>query len=46
MDGFIDHIEDATVENANFRHVLYIGKHLQLVLIAFGPGEENGRGRA
>jgi len=42
MDGFIDHIEDATVENANFRHVLYTGKHLQLGLISLGPGEEMG----
>ena len=42
MDGFIDHIEDATVENANFRHVLYTGKHLQLVLVSLGRGEDMG----
>jgi mannose-6-phosphate isomerase-like protein (cupin superfamily) len=42
MDGFIDNIEDATVENPNSRHVLYSGKHLQLVLISLGPGQETG----
>ncbi len=42
MDGFIDHIEDATVENANFRHVIYTGRILQLVLVSLGPGEDIG----
>ena len=42
MDGFIDNIEDATVENPNSRHVLYSGKHLQLVLISLGPSQETG----
>lgn len=42
MKGFIDNIEDRTEENSNFRHVLYTGNYLQLVLMALRPGEEIG----
>lgn len=42
MDGFIDHIEDATQDNSHFRRVLYTGKHLQLVLMSLAPGEDIG----
>ncbi|MEQ1694247.1 MAG: cupin domain-containing protein [Hyphomicrobiaceae bacterium] len=42
MKGFIDDIEDLAEENADFRRVLYTGKHLQLVLMALEPGEEIG----
>jgi mannose-6-phosphate isomerase-like protein (cupin superfamily) len=42
MDGFIDHIEDATEDNSHFRRVLYTGKHLQLVLMSLAPGEDIG----
>jgi mannose-6-phosphate isomerase-like protein (cupin superfamily) len=42
MDGFIDHIEDATVDNSSFRRVLYTDKHLQLVLMCLAPGEDIG----
>ena len=42
MKGFIENIEDLTVENAAFRRVLYTGKHLQLVLMALKAGEEIG----
>ncbi len=42
MDGFIDNIEEATEENANFRHVLYTGNHLQLVMMSIAPGEDIG----
>src|SRR3546814_12206410 len=31
-----------TVENEDFRRVLYTGKHLQLVLMTLKPGEEIG----
>jgi mannose-6-phosphate isomerase-like protein (cupin superfamily) len=42
MKGFVEDIEDLTVENTAFRRVLYTGKHLQLVLIALKPDEEIG----
>lgn len=42
MQGFIDSIEEATEDNANFRHVLYTGKHLQLVMMSIAPGEDIG----
>ncbi len=42
MKGFVDNIEDLTEENTAFRHVLYTGKHLQLVVMALQPGEDIG----
>ena len=42
MKGFVEDIEDLTVENAAFRRVIYTGKHLQLVLMALKPGKEIG----
>ena len=42
MKGFIEDIEDLTVENVAFRRVVYTGKHLQLVLMALKEGEEIG----
>jgi mannose-6-phosphate isomerase-like protein (cupin superfamily) len=42
MKGFADNIEDRTEDNRDFRHVLYTGKNLQLVLMALQPGEEIG----
>jgi len=43
MKGFIANIEDRTEENKDFRHVLYTGPHMQLVLMALKPGEEIGQ---
>ncbi len=40
--GFVSNIEKATLENENFRKVLYTGKHSQLVLMTLKPGEEIG----
>jgi mannose-6-phosphate isomerase-like protein (cupin superfamily) len=40
--GFIADIEDRTEENRDFRHVVYTGPHMQLVLMALEPGEELG----
>ena len=40
--GYCDNIEDRTVENGDFRRVLYTGEHLQLVLMTLRPGEEIG----
>ena len=31
--GYCENIEKATVENEDFRRVIYTGKHLQLVLM-------------
>ncbi len=42
MKGFVDDIGRLTVENADFRRVLYTGNYLQLVLMTLAPGEEIG----
>lgn len=42
MKGYCDNIEQQTVENEDFRRVLYTGKNLQLVLMTLQPGEEIG----
>ncbi len=42
MKGFHTHIEKDTLENTNFRKVLYTGPHSQLVLMSLKPGEEIG----
>ena len=42
MKGFKSNIEKDTLENNNFRKVLYSGKHLQLVLMSLKGGEEIG----
>lgn len=42
MKGFHANIEKDTLENENFRKVLYTGKHSQLVLMSLGPNEEIG----
>ena len=42
MKGFNANIEKATLENDNFRKVLYTGKHSQLVLMSLAPKEEIG----
>ena len=40
MKGFKSNIEKDTLENNNFRKVLYTGKHLQLVLMSLKGGED------
>lgn len=42
MKGFFGNIEKDTLENTNFRKVLYSGKHSQLVLMSLKPKEEIG----
>jgi len=42
MKGFVENIEKSTLENGNFRKVLYTGKHSQLVLMSLKPNEEIG----
>jgi len=42
MKGFNTNIEKATVENENFRKVLYTSRHSQLVLMSLALNEEIG----
>ncbi len=42
MKGFCSNIEKDTLDNENFRKVLYTGKHSQLVLMTLKPNEEIG----
>lgn len=42
MKGYISNIEKETIENNNFRKVLYTAKTSQLVLMSLKPGEEIG----
>lgn len=42
MKGFVQNIEKATLDNNNFRKVLYTSKHSQLVLMSLAPSEEIG----
>jgi mannose-6-phosphate isomerase-like protein (cupin superfamily) len=42
MKGFFTNIEKETLENENFRKVLYTAKHSQLVLMSLRPNEEIG----
>lgn len=42
MKGYVDDIEKATLDNEDFRRVLYTGQHLQLVLMTLPPGCDIG----
>ena len=42
MKGYFDNIEAATINNTDFRRVLYTAKHSQLVAMCLQPGEEIG----
>ena len=42
MKGFIGNIEERTAANRDFRHVIYTGSHLQLVLMTLQPGKDIG----
>ncbi|MEK7636066.1 MAG: cupin domain-containing protein [Patescibacteria group bacterium] len=42
MKGYILNIEKATIENTDYRRVLYTAKNSQLVLMNIKPGEEIG----
>ncbi|MBI2635191.1 MAG: cupin domain-containing protein [Parcubacteria group bacterium] len=42
MKGYVTNIEKASLENENFRQVLYTAKNSQLVLMSLKPGEEIG----
>ena len=42
MKGYVDDIQARTLENDDFRRVLYTGKNLQLVLMTLPPGCDIG----
>jgi mannose-6-phosphate isomerase-like protein (cupin superfamily) len=42
MKGFKENIEKLTLENSNFRKVLYTSTHSQLVLMSLKPREDIG----
>ena len=42
VNGYCDNIEKRTLENEDFRRVLYTGHHLQLVAMTLQPGDEIG----
>lgn len=42
MKGFVSNIEKETLENENFRKVIYTAKHSQLVLMSLASNEEIG----
>lgn len=42
MKGYLENIEKLTLENNNFRKVLYTAKNCQLVLMSLKPDEEIG----
>lgn len=42
MKGFIQNLEKLTLDNENFRKVLYTARYSQLVLMSLRPGEEIG----
>jgi len=42
MAGYVTNIENDTLENNDYRRVLYTGRNMQLVLMTLQPGEEIG----
>jgi len=42
MTGYIDNIEEKTINNDYFREVVFTGKYFQLVVMSLKPGEEIG----
>ena len=42
MNGYTTNIERDTLENEDYRRVLYTGPNLQLVLMTLQPGDEIG----
>lgn len=42
MKGFLVNIEKETLENTDYRRVLYTARNTQLVLMSLKPGEEIG----
>ncbi|PIS23416.1 cupin domain-containing protein [candidate division WWE3 bacterium CG08_land_8_20_14_0_20_40_13] len=42
MTGFVQNIEETTLENDFFRKVLFTGTYCQLVVMSLAPGEDIG----
>jgi mannose-6-phosphate isomerase-like protein (cupin superfamily) len=42
MKGYVENIEKLTLENDNFRKVLYTAKNCQLVIMSLAPNEDIG----
>lgn len=42
MKGYVTNLEKDTIENTDYRRVVYTGKHSQLVLMTLAPGVEIG----
>lgn len=42
MKGYVTDIENATLENGDYRRVLFTGRNTQLVLMSLAPGDEIG----
>lgn len=42
MKGYVANIEKLSLENENFRKVLYTATHSQLVVMSLNPGEDIG----
>ncbi len=42
MTGWVGNVEQATIENTNFRTVLFTGASIQLTVMSLAPGEEIG----
>src|SRR5665213_862691 len=42
MKGFVTNIEKVTLENENFRRMLYTAKHCQLVVMSIPAGSDIG----
>lgn len=43
MTGYVGSIETLTLQNTDFRQVLFTGKYSQLVVMCLQPGEEIGK---
>jgi mannose-6-phosphate isomerase-like protein (cupin superfamily) len=43
MKGYLTNIEHDTLENEDYRRVIFTGRHTQLVLMTLPPGVEIGR---
>ena len=42
MTGWVGNIEEETLDNTNFRTVLFTGSNIQLTVMCIGPGNEVG----
>jgi mannose-6-phosphate isomerase-like protein (cupin superfamily) len=43
MIGWVGDVEQATLDNENFRTVVFTGEHTQLTVMRLAPGEDIGR---